>query len=79
MKFRPATLADIAVYGGLGVGKGLLRLARDWLFSLGNKKVMLTTAADTRADRFYRTQGWERGETKDDIEVFYTLHRGDGV
>lgn len=59
---------------GLGAGKALLALAVEWLFSLGNETVTLGTTANTRADRFYQQQGWERGEMKDDVEVYYTLH-----
>jgi GNAT superfamily N-acetyltransferase len=60
---------------GLGAGKALLALAAEWLFSLGNETVTLGTAANTRADRFYQRQGWSRGEMKDAVEVYYTLHR----
>lgn len=60
---------------GLGAGKALLALAVEWLFSLGNSTVTLGTAANTRADRFYQRQGWSRGEMKDAVEVYYTLHR----
>jgi GNAT superfamily N-acetyltransferase len=62
-------------YEGRGVGKGLLKLAVAWLFSLGNETVKLGTSANTRADRFYAAQGWIRGEMKDDIEVGYRLAR----
>lgn len=62
---------------GLGAGKQLLRLAVDWLFDLGNDEVRLGTAANTRADRFYSAQGWTREGMKDDVEVWYRLHRGD--
>lgn len=60
---------------GRGAGKGLLKLAVDWLFKLGNETVKLGTAADTRADRFYARQGWTRGEMTNNIEVEYTLVR----
>lgn len=60
-------------YEGRGAGKGLLKLAVEWLFSLGNEEVKLGTAANTRADRFYAAQGWTRGEMKDDVEVWYSL------
>jgi GNAT superfamily N-acetyltransferase len=58
---------------GLGVGKGLLRLAVDWLFSLGHNEVTLGTAANTRADRFYAAQGWTRLGMKNAVEVSYKL------
>ena len=62
-------------YEGIGVGKGLLQRAVDWLFSLGNEEIRLSTNANTRADRFYTAQGWTRGEMKDDEEVWFYLRR----
>lgn len=64
-------------YEGLGAGAALLRLATDWLFERGASCVTLSTSANTRADRFYRAQGWERGEMKDDVEVVYRLRRAE--
>ncbi|WP_308700833.1 GNAT family N-acetyltransferase [Pseudoduganella guangdongensis] len=58
---------------GLGAGKQLLLLAADWLFACGAQAVKLATAADTRADRFYQAQGWQRGAMKNDTEVAYLL------
>ncbi len=60
---------------GQGIGKGLLALATDYLFAYGCDKIVLSTGADTRADVFYASQGWERGKMKNDIEVLYSLHR----
>ena len=60
---------------GRGVGKRLLRLACEWLFGRGAGAVTLSTAGQTRADRFYERQGWRRGETRPDGEVCYTLDR----
>ncbi len=62
-------------YEGLGAGKTLLRLATQWLFERGAASVTLETAVNTRADRFYLAQGWERGAMKNEIEVIYTLKR----
>lgn len=62
-------------FEGRGIGKSLLKLTTDWLFSLGASKITLGTAANTRADKFYLAQGWERGGMKNAIEVSYTLHR----
>jgi GNAT superfamily N-acetyltransferase len=58
-----------------GIGKRLLTLATDWLFANGATQVALSTQANTRADRFYREQGWDRGEMKDEVEVRYTLDK----
>lgn len=60
---------------GLGAGSGLLRLAVEWLFEIGNDEVRLGTQADTRADRFYAAQGWTREGMRNDVEVGYRLRR----
>ena len=64
-----------AQYEGQGIGKRLLALMVDYLFSLGHGQVVLCTGADTRADTFYTAQGWERGKMKNDVEVQYSLCR----
>ena len=60
---------------GQGIGKRLLALLTDYLFSLGHDKVVLSTSADTRADVFYAAQGWERGKMINDVDVQYTLYK----
>lgn len=60
-------------YEGIGVGKGLIQLATSWLFELGAKKVTLDTRANTRADIFYKSQGWTREDMKNEYEVTYSL------
>ncbi|HEX7642818.1 MAG TPA: GNAT family N-acetyltransferase [Burkholderiaceae bacterium] len=60
---------------GRGAGNGLLQLAVDWLFAQGWDELKLGTAAGTRADRFYATQGWRRDAMKNEIEVWYRLRR----
>ena len=53
-----------------GIGKELHRLMIDWYFEQTQEKVVLGTSPDTRADQFYRFQGWKpvgnyaNGETK---------------
>ncbi|MDB6136907.1 MAG: family acetyltransferase [Verrucomicrobiales bacterium] len=46
------------LYEGLGIGKELHRLMMDWYFTQTSETVWLSTAYDTRAERFYRLQGW---------------------
>ena len=58
---------------GQGIGKRLLALVTEYLYSLGHDKVVLSTSADTRADVFYAAQGWERGKMINDVDVQYTL------
>ena len=63
-------------YEGQGIGSRLLKLATAWLFELGHAQVILGTSPDTRADRFYQAQGWQRGALKNAKEVCYTLQKG---
>ena len=62
-------------YEGLGAGSRLLRAATDWLFEQGHESIWLSTGVETRAERFYTAQGWQRGEQKDDGEVVFRLRR----
>jgi GNAT superfamily N-acetyltransferase len=45
-------------FEGQGLGKPLLSLATDWLFSLGFRRVTLSTGTHTRAAQFYTRLGW---------------------
>ncbi|MCG7536666.1 GNAT family N-acetyltransferase [Pseudoalteromonas sp. OOF1S-7] len=60
-------------YEGLGMGKALLDLACEWLFSEGHKVLSLYTEINTRADGFYGAQGWSRGQEDEHGDVSYTL------
>lgn len=58
---------------GRGVGRRLIAAATDWLFARGVETVSLSTTPDTRADAFYRANGWLRGEHTDKGEVMFRL------
>lgn len=58
---------------GHGVGQELLRLAVDWLFGIGKTELRLSTTVQTRAERFYLAQGWERREKNGESEVWFRL------
>jgi GNAT superfamily N-acetyltransferase len=45
-------------YEGRGIGKELHRIMMDWYFSQTKQTAWLSTAYNTRAERFYRMQGW---------------------
>jgi GNAT superfamily N-acetyltransferase len=62
-------------YEGQGLAKQLLGMATEWLFAEGQEFVRLSTAAGTRADRFYASQGWTR-ERVEGNEAFYALANG---
>ena len=42
-----------------GIGKQLHQIMLDWYFSHTKETVWLGTAPDSRAERFYRMQGWK--------------------
>jgi len=56
-------------YEGRGYGKTLHSAVVAWLWSLGHKRIWLTTAAGTRAERFYISQGWQPCETVPDGDI----------
>lgn len=61
-------------YEGQGIAKQLLNIATNWLFGEGNERILLSTGSETRADRFYASQGWTR-ERVEGGDAFYSLGR----
>lgn len=65
-----------------GIGKELHRLMIDWYFKQTKEKVVLGTAPNTRAERFYNLQGWTpvgnypNGEIKFELSHPNWIHRG---
>jgi len=63
-----------------GIGKNLMTLIQDWLWSHGHSELWLlaTPAPDIRAYGFYRTLGWRAtGEIEDGHEVM-KLYKNEG-
>ncbi len=68
-------------HAGKGIGKELHRIMLDWYFSQTHTKVWLSTAPGTRAETFYKMNGWKvvgvtkSGELKFEMEqpVWKTL------
>ena len=60
-------------YEGHGAGSQLLAEAVEWLFAEGHQEIWLSTGTNTRAERFYAAQGWQRGEQKAGDEVVFRL------
>jgi len=58
-----------------GIGKQLLREAVQWLWSEGARVIWLTTDPHTRAEEFYRRQGWTRCGVEHNGEIRYELKR----
>ena len=58
-------------YEGRGLGRALLPLACEDLRAAGLAAATLTTGAGTRAERFYRINGWEEIGRQDDGEIIF--------
>jgi GNAT superfamily N-acetyltransferase len=58
-------------YEGRGLGRVLLPLACEDLRTAGFAAATLTTGPGTRAERFYRTNGWEEIGRQDDGEIIF--------
>jgi len=58
-----------------GIGKQLLHEAVEWLWSEGAKTIWLTTDPHTRAEEFYRSQGWTQCGVESNGEIRYELKR----
>lgn len=56
---------------GRGLGRALLPLACEDLRAAGFAVARLTTGAGTRAERFYRENGWEEIGRQDDGEIIF--------
>lgn len=46
-------------YEGMGIGKQLLKTLLNWYFENTTTAIWLTTACNTRAEEFYKRQGWK--------------------
>ncbi len=63
-------------FEAMGIGKKLHRMMMDWYFVQTREKVWLGTEPKSRAEKFYRMQGWKevgvhgKGEIK--FEMNYT-------
>lgn len=81
--FSVASLKDASIWAlfvkpgheGRGIGRRLLHLATGWLFDMGASSIALSTEVGTRADGWYRRQGWTRGDIRPDGEVCYRLDK----
>jgi len=57
-------------FEGRGLGKELLARATGWLFSLGFRRVTLSTGTHTRAAQFYTRLGWRLASSSAGDSVF---------
>jgi GNAT superfamily N-acetyltransferase len=58
-------------YEGRGIGRALLPLACDVLREAGHAAATLVTEPGTRAERFYRTDGWTEVGRQDDGQIVF--------
>jgi GNAT superfamily N-acetyltransferase len=58
-------------YEGRGIGRALLPLACQILRDSGCKVATLTTEPGTRAERFYRRDGWTETGREDDGQIIF--------
>jgi RimJ/RimL family protein N-acetyltransferase len=59
------------LYERRGIGRALLPLACDVLKESGRASAVLTTEAGTRAERFYRTDGWTEVGRKENRQIIF--------
>ena len=61
-------------FEAMGIGKRLHQMMMDWYFVKTNKKIWLGTEPKSRAEKFYRMQGWKeigihgKGEIKFEMD-----------
>ena len=55
---------------GRGIATRLLALCIDWLRAIGVAEAFLDTGPGTRAEGFYRHQGWHEGARDEENVVF---------
>jgi GNAT superfamily N-acetyltransferase len=60
-------------YEGRGAGKQLHDRLLEWYFLNSYEPLQLSTAAGTRAERFYRMNGWQEIGTKENGEIIFEM------
>ena len=56
---------------GNGIGRALHEAVLEWASCLGIERINLTTAAETRAEHFYRKMGWRMTGHHEDGQVCF--------
>jgi GNAT superfamily N-acetyltransferase len=64
-------------YEGRGIGKKIHDIMLDWYFTQTQKTVWLGTAFNTRAEKFYRMQGWKEAGMHASKEIKFEMSRAD--
>ncbi len=63
-------------FAGKGIGKRLHDMMLRWYFDQTRETAWLSTAPGTRAERFYRMQGWKKAGTQKNGEVRFEMEFG---
>lgn len=66
-------------YAGKGIGKYLHNLMLDWYFKQTILPIWLGTGFNTRAEKFYRMQGWHEIGTHGTKEIKFEMSHEDWV
>jgi len=64
-------------YEGRGIGKKLHDIMLDWYFEETKETIWLGTAFNTRAEKFYRMQGWKEAGTHGPKEIKFEMSADD--
>jgi len=60
-------------FEALGIGKKLHDIMLDWYFAQTNQTVWLGTSFNTRAEKFYRLQGWQEAGIHGSDEIKFEM------
>lgn len=60
-------------FEGRGIGRRLHNMMLNWYFEQTNEPLWLSTAAGTRAEKFYRKAGWKEAGMYSAIEIKFEL------
>lgn len=73
-------IAVLPAHEGKGIGRALMQLTQDWLWSKGWNELWLVTGFDpnARATHLYRELGWKDAGVRDEQRLL-TLKRPEGV
>lgn len=61
-------------FEGKGIGKKLHQLMMDWYFVHTREKIWLGTEPNSRAETFYRMQGWKEAGIHGNGEIKFEMH-----
>jgi GNAT superfamily N-acetyltransferase len=64
-------------FEGNGIGKKLHKIMLDWYFEKTKEKLWLSTEPGTRAEQFYRKQGWKEAGLYGKGEVKFEMQKSE--